>query len=290
MATIDDFECFNCGGQGHLARECPSPQVCYICMGLGHCADECQSPELCYNCLGEDHLYWECPSPEYCRFCPGKRHFASTCLEAQQKIQFMTCSKCGGLYHFAKDCLGPRGSSKDKSWSSRPVHSPIAAPAKQGQSALKGASLSPSKGPFGVGPTKRGHTKDGYEVTTSVASSTNQSTPDPQEGISLMTTDASHRVFIDSGATNCITPLGDAITHFVAGNIHLILATQGTRSVAKGHGVLTLKFHGKSSSVDVKIADVIVDPSARSTYLSTGALQVLALQPHSRPIHTLSIV
>jgi len=128
-------------------------------------------------------------------------------------------------------------------------------------------------GPFGVGPTKQGHTKDGFEAITSVASSTNQSTSEPQEGISLLTADSMDRVLIDFGATDCIIPFADAVSHFVPGKIHIKLAAQGTTTVAKGHGVLTLRFHGKTNSINVKISDVIVDPSARATYLSTGALQ-----------------
>ena len=173
-----------------MARDCPSPVICSNCEGIGHIADDCRSPHMCYNCREENHYSWECRHPKFCRHCSGPLHLASSCSNAQERAY---CLKCGGMYHCAWQCIIPSQSTRDyvetKSWSSRPVHSPTAAPAK-GQSALKGLSLCPNLGLFGVGPTKQGHTKDGFKVTTSIASSTNQSTSELQNSISLMALDA----------------------------------------------------------------------------------------------------
>ena len=266
-----------------MARDCLSPLWCFNCKGIGHGSDDCRRPWMCCNCSGNDHFSYQCPIPEYCKYCSGERHFTSDCIFGQLKKLFKQCSECGGMYHHAEDHYSEYpfwgqccNAGKRKSWSSRPVHSPTAAPVK-GQSALKGSSLCPKMGLFGVGPTKQGHTKDGFEVITSIASSTNLRSSDPQDGISFMTADTRHRVFIDSGATNCITPLEDAITDFVPGKIFITLATHGTKSVAKGHGVLILRCHSNSGNVDIRIPGVIVDPSARSTLLSSGILQDLGI-------------
>jgi len=81
-----DQECFNCGGYGHISRECPEPrkgkgkgsdQECFNCGQLGHLSRECPEPrrgkgggksrkggdQECFNCGGFGHISRECPEP-----------------------------------------------------------------------------------------------------------------------------------------------------------------------------------------------------------------------------------
>ena len=128
---------------------------------------------MCYNCRETGHSSWECTWPEMCRVCKGIPHLAKGCVWAKMRMKLPECCNCGGIGHLGWDCASQsaetskwsfggnyqRGSNK-KTWSSRPAHPAAPLAAIRGQGVLKGESLCPSKGPFGVGPTERGHTKD----------------------------------------------------------------------------------------------------------------------------------
>lgn len=47
-------KCFNCGGTGHMSRECTQEKICRYCKNPGHDISACPSkPERkikCYNC------------------------------------------------------------------------------------------------------------------------------------------------------------------------------------------------------------------------------------------------
>jgi hypothetical protein len=85
--TREPFNCYNCGGEGHIWRNCKAepkakkptfvkePFLCYNCDGEGHLSRDCKAdpkaktsvivkePFLCYNCDGEGHLSRDCPKP-----------------------------------------------------------------------------------------------------------------------------------------------------------------------------------------------------------------------------------
>ena len=39
--------------QGHMASDCPEPEVCRRCRKEGHVKDDCPEPEKCFNCRQE---------------------------------------------------------------------------------------------------------------------------------------------------------------------------------------------------------------------------------------------
>mmetsp|Transcript_6596 Transcript_6596/g.9854 ORF Transcript_6596/g.9854 Transcript_6596/m.9854 type:complete len:91 (+) Transcript_6596:86-358(+) len=80
---MSEKNCYNCGGTGHLARDCKNPRAegedrekinsekrqyrrCFNCGQFGHIADDCEKPrndKACYNCAGEGHIAKDCPEP-----------------------------------------------------------------------------------------------------------------------------------------------------------------------------------------------------------------------------------
>ena len=57
MAPDNARKCFNCGGNGHNARECIEPKalkICFLCAKPGHEGRGCPN-ELCFNCDAPGH-------------------------------------------------------------------------------------------------------------------------------------------------------------------------------------------------------------------------------------------
>ena len=57
MAPDNSRKCFNCGGNGHNARECIEPKalkICFLCAKPGHEGRGCPN-ELCFNCDAPGH-------------------------------------------------------------------------------------------------------------------------------------------------------------------------------------------------------------------------------------------
>jgi len=59
--------CHQCGGYGHMARDCPTEKKCYKCQGLGHIAKLCPNmdagggrPTHCFKCNLEGHFARDC--------------------------------------------------------------------------------------------------------------------------------------------------------------------------------------------------------------------------------------
>lgn len=62
------MNCHQCGGFGHMARDCPTEKKCYKCQGLGHIAKACPingeggvtRSMNCFKCNQEGHFARDC--------------------------------------------------------------------------------------------------------------------------------------------------------------------------------------------------------------------------------------
>lgn len=130
------FSCYNCGGEGHRARDCTSEAAvngnkdarpvqkprktgaCYNCGGEGHISRDCTSvvdanangmkdarptePRkalACYNCGGEGHRARECTSE-----ADANSNGNKDARPAQKPRKPLSCYNCGGEGHFSRDC------------------------------------------------------------------------------------------------------------------------------------------------------------------------------------------
>jgi transposase InsO family protein len=162
-----------------------------------------------------------------------------------------------------------------KTQSSGPVLPSPTSP-NRGPGAPKDGSLCPPEGLFGEDPARQGQLQVMCDNATTLLSSTNPPLYS-QDKLLLLSADTLHTVYIDSGATDSITPLRSAVTKFIPGTIRVNLAAQGAQSMAQGRGMLSLRFIGRTGNVYRSIPNVIVDPSARATYVATSSLQQLGI-------------
>ena len=99
------MKCYNCGGIGHSAKNCPKGLICHKCKKPGHMSKDCPSfknnnsinnnnninnekTEMkCFNCGKTGHKVSECPNKKgkYCYLCGKSGHIQADCPEKNKK-------------------------------------------------------------------------------------------------------------------------------------------------------------------------------------------------------------
>ena len=89
--TTNEFRCFKCNKQGHVAKNCTRTIICSRCNRAGHKASECRSALTCFECGREGHLQQDCRATrnvdygrrEPCRTCERTNHTTSECWRGE---------------------------------------------------------------------------------------------------------------------------------------------------------------------------------------------------------------
>ena len=115
------------------------------------------------------------------------------------------------------------------------------------------------------------------EIASSLSNIADSITSTAQDVVSIFAVEPSHRILIDSAASDCITSLGQALKSFTPQSIRLELAAKGNHSVATGQGQFKVRFHGEKFDSDYNVPQVIHDPDSRHTLLATAALQDIGI-------------
>ncbi|XP_067839447.1 zinc finger CCHC domain-containing protein 7 [Heptranchias perlo] len=124
-----NVDCRNCGKQGHLSKNCPSPQkllACCLCGVRGHLQRGC--PErYCTNCNMPGHWFQNCIERAYwkkqCHRCQMTGHYADACPEIWRQYRLTTnpgpivngcslpvekrsvyCYNCAQRGHYGHEC------------------------------------------------------------------------------------------------------------------------------------------------------------------------------------------
>jgi hypothetical protein len=111
------FSCYNCGGEGHRARDCTSEAV----VNGNKDARPVQKPRntgACYNCGGEGHISRDCTSVADAND-NGKKDARPT-----EPRKALACYNCGGEGHRARDCTSEPDANANGKKDARPEQRP----------------------------------------------------------------------------------------------------------------------------------------------------------------------
>jgi cellular nucleic acid-binding protein len=94
--TKRPIKCYNCGGAGHMSKECPNEKVCMRCKKPGHTSKECTQPQTCFNCGQPGHMSKDCTSERKMRPRDNSG--------GQRERKPISCFTCGQSGHISKNC------------------------------------------------------------------------------------------------------------------------------------------------------------------------------------------
>ncbi|KAI9065485.1 hypothetical protein FKP32DRAFT_1756738 [Trametes sanguinea] len=97
--------CFNCGGFGHQAANCPKAgtPTCYNCGQEGHVSRDCTAEtkaKTCYRCGKEGHISRECPD----NTTATGGNYSAFNNNASSTNSGTECYRCGKVGHIARAC------------------------------------------------------------------------------------------------------------------------------------------------------------------------------------------
>ncbi|EIE20530.1 hypothetical protein COCSUDRAFT_10924, partial [Coccomyxa subellipsoidea C-169] len=102
--------CFKCGGQGHMARDCPNEErqrPCHLCGQFGHTRYQCSNTLLCIHCRAEGGCTGEYLEGDLrqalCVACGRRGHLCCQLAEGLPPRK-TSCYNCGEGGHVAEDC------------------------------------------------------------------------------------------------------------------------------------------------------------------------------------------